>query len=181
MVRTTGLTSEYKPIEKIEENFYKICWDIQPVTERVFVLNEETGEPEFTGEVIETDYSTWMYEEIKGEHSVNLIKRFILDWYNTQIDNKILKGFVWNNAKIWLSTENQFNYKAAYDLAIQTNGANLPIMFKFGTTENPIYHTFTTLEELTDFYLQAMNYINSQLNEGWAKKDAIDWSVYSIE
>ena len=28
---------------------------------------------------------------------------------------------------IWLSSENQFNYKVAYDLALQTNGANLPI------------------------------------------------------
>ena len=39
---------------------------------------------------------------------------------------------IWNNKRIWLSSENQFNYKVAYDLALQTNGANLPIIFKFG-------------------------------------------------
>ena len=38
---------------------------------------------------------------------------------------------------VWLSSENQFNYKAAYDLAVQTGGATLPVTFKFGTDEVP--------------------------------------------
>lgn len=74
---------------------------------------------------------------------------------------------------IWLSSENQFNYKAAYDLAV-TFGGNLPCVFKFGTTENPIYYEFTETEDLTDFYLSAMNYINNTLAEGWKEKDNID-------
>jgi hypothetical protein len=82
--------------------------------------------------------------------------------------------------QVWLSSENQFNYKAAYDLAIQTNGANLPIKFKFGSTEDPIYYTFESIGDLQDFYISAMNFINTTLNEGWNKKDSINWEDYKI-
>lgn len=94
------------------------------------------------------------------------IKDFILTEMNKRIDEKILSGFSWNDMPVWLSTENQFNYKAAYDLAIQTNGANLPVIFKFGSTENPQYYEFKTVEELTEFYSAAMKYINNTLAEG---------------
>jgi hypothetical protein len=79
---------------------------------------------------------------------------------------------------VWLSTENQFNYKAAYDLAIISQGKSLPVVFKFGTTENPIYYTFDSLEEISDFYLSAMAYINNTLEEGWKAKDSINWDIY---
>lgn len=46
---------------------------------------------------------------------------------------------------------------------------------------NPIYYEFTDTEDLTDFYLSAMNYINNTLAEGWKEKDNIDWSIYNIE
>lgn len=82
---------------------------------------------------------------------------------------------------MWLSSENQFNYKAAYDLAVQTNGANLPQVFKFGSTENPEYYKFETVEELTDFYTKATTYINQCLAVGWAKKDNINWDDYKYK
>ena len=112
--------------------------------------------------------------------SMDAIKTAILAWYNEQIDERILSGFVWKDMKVWLSSENQFNYKAAYDLAVQNGGANLPITFKFGTTNEPVYHTFTTVEELNGFYLSAMKYINDTLAAGWAEKDAIDWNAYDV-
>ena len=65
-------------------------------------------------------------------------------------------------------------------MAVQTNGASLPVTFKFGTTENPIYYQFDTLEELSDFYSSAISYINNILAEGWEKKDAIDWNEYEV-
>lgn len=117
--------------------------------------------------------------ELLYKPSLEQIKELVLNGYNKIIDQKILNGFVWNDMQIWLSQENQFNYKAAYDLAVQTGGQNLPIMFKFGSTENPIYYTFVDMETFTDFYIKAMTYINTQLNEGWKLKDNIDWSVYN--
>ena len=97
---------------------------------------------------------------------------------NTDIDRQILSGFVWNNMSVWLSSENQFNYKAAFDLAMQTDGATLPVTFKFGTTEAPVYHEFTTVSELTDFYTAAMAHVNTVLKAGWMEKDSFDWSPY---
>ena len=81
---------------------------------------------------------------------------------------------------VWLSTENQFNYKAAYDLAVQTKGKSLPITFKFGSSSNPQYYTFNSLEELTDFYTKVINHVNECLKEGWKKKDSINWEDYKI-
>ena len=141
----------------------------------------------------------WDYQDYKDEHipsdnmisfveghfkhkpTIDEVKECILAWFNHNIDQDIYSGFTWNGMNIWLSTENQFNYKAAYDLAVQTNGANLPITFKFGTTEEPNYHTFTTIDELQDFYVKAMAHVNTKLNEGWAKKDSFDWSEYEAE
>lgn len=123
--------------------------------------------------------STYEYRHTFTEKpSLVQIKEVITAQINADIDRKILSGFVWNGMPVWLSSENQFNYKAAYDLAAQTNGATLPVRFKFGTDDNPQYHTFNNLEELTDFYTKALAYVNATLNDGWDVKDSIDWSVY---
>ena len=106
--------------------------------------------------------------------SIEEVKSIFTAEVNKQVDQKILEGFVWRDMPVWLSSENQFNYKAAYDVAVQTQGMNLPIMFKFGTTDNPIYYTFETVEELTDFYTQAVRHINDTLAEGWKEKDSLD-------
>ena len=146
---------------------YVIRWDVQPY----YRTDEKSGEEKQEG----YDY----YEKwIAYKPSIEEVKGIVLDGMNADIDKKILEGFVWKGMAVWLSSENQFNYKAAYDLAMMSQGQNLPSTFKFGTTENPVYHTFETLEDISDFYLSAMTYINQCLAEGWAAKDAVDWSVY---
>lgn len=120
----------------------------------------------------------YMEEEFSRRPDVDEIKALITGWYNEQIDREILSGFVYEDMPVWLSSENQFNYKAAHDLAVQTTGATLPVTFKFGTDEEPRYRTFETLEELTDFYTKAMLYVQNTLADGWRKKDAIDFSLY---
>lgn len=59
-----------------------------------------------------------------------------------------------------------------------SKGSNLPVTFKFGTTEKPVYYTFESVEDLADFYTGAMEYINAQLNQGWQEKDNFDWTPY---
>lgn len=92
-------------------------------------------------------------------------------------DERILTGFQWNGSNVYLSQENQMNFKAAYDLAVQTQGATLPIKFKLGEDAdcNPIYHTFSELTEFTDFYTKAVSFIVATLNEGWEEKDSINY------
>ena len=166
MIRITDKKENYKPIIK-DYRGITISFDI----ERFVVINE-------TADKVETDNYTWSVHTFTRKVSFNQVKTFILDEINKRVDEAILSGFKWKDMPVWLSSENQFNYKAAYDLAFQTNGASLPTVFKFGTTEEPVYYKFDTLEELTDFYTKALTYINEQLAIGWAKKDAIDWSEY---
>lgn len=140
---------------------YRVRWDFQPYV-------DEDG----------YELISFVEAELKHKPSLEEVKSLILTWKNGEIDKKILEGFVWNGMSVWLSSENQFNYKAAYDLAIQTNGANLPITFKFGSTDEPTYYTFESVEVLSDFYIKAMTYINEQLVIGWQEKDSFDWSEY---
>lgn len=100
---------------------------------------------------------------------------------NSLTDEKILSGFVWNGNPVWLSTENQFNFKAAYDLAVQSKGAGLPVTFKLGEDEsgNAVYHTFEELTEFTDFYTQSIAYVSDCLKDGWQEKDSIDYDALS--
>ena len=78
------------------------------------------------------------------------------------------------------TSENQFNYKAAFDLAVQTNGANLPVVFKLGTDEKPEYREFSTVEDLKAFYTAALSHVQRELAKGWEAKDAIDIERYHI-
>lgn len=105
----------------------------------------------------------------------------VLDVITTHInkltDMKILSGYVWNGMNVWLSSENQFNFKAAFDVAVLTNGAILPVRFKLGETDNePNYYVFENMEDFTDFYTKAIAFIQQCLNEGWTEKDsAKEW------
>ena len=144
---------------------YRIRWDIISLGE------DEEGRKKVS--FYETD--------IINKHTLRIqdVKNAILNTINSYVENKILSGFIWNEIPVWLSTENQFNYKAAYDLTIQSGGDTLPVIFKFGSTENPVYYKFTTVEELSTFYISAMKFISDTLLEGWTMKDSIDWSVYN--
>ena len=167
MLRITHLKSKYVPLSKLASGRWKIHFGFEPYYE----VDEE-------GNKTETQLGTWTEALIPFKPSLEQLKKLILDAINKEVDEKILSGFVWKDMPVWLSTENQFNYKAAYDLAVMSQGQSLPVMFKFGTTENPVYYHFSTLEDISDFYVSAMTYINTTLAEGWQKKDAIDWSVY---
>lgn len=154
MKRVEG-TSGIKLIECVSpaRNRWRIRWDVQ---------EREDGS------------ASYMEEGFVGRPHMDTIKSVITDWCNEQIDREILSGFLYEGMPVWLSSENQFNYKAAYDLAVQTGGATLPVTFKFGTDEVPQYREFVTLEELTDFYTKAMKHVQDTLSDGWRKKDAFD-------
>ena len=158
------------------------------LTERYTPLREETTRivARYGKEQYDDKNSTW-YEVYfnKNQYPVVTledIKEAILADINSQTDKKILTGFVWQEKPVWLSSENQFNFKTAYDLAVQTQGQSLPVKFKLGENEEsePVYHTFEDMVEFTDFYTQAIAFINQCLNEGWERKDSINWSLYEV-
>lgn len=133
---------------------------------------------------VDEENATWLeiyiYKKQVSLVSLSDVKNAIIADINDRTDEKILSGFVWNEKPVWLSSENQFNFKAAYDVAVQTEGQSLPVKFKLGETSEgePVYHTFTSLTAFTDFYTRAIAYINQCLVDGWAEKDAIDFSPY---
>lgn len=122
----------------------------------------------------------YMEAELTHKPTDEEITSLVRTWYNEQTDVAILSGFSYENAPVWLSQENQYNYKAAYDLAVQTDGNTLPVTFKFGTDDEPVYRTFDTLDDLADFYTKAVKYIQNVLTDGWRKKDAIDLGKYKV-
>lgn len=111
---------------------------------------------------------------------VHEVRQIILDQINANTDEKILSGFVWNGVRVWLSQENQTNFKAAYDLNVQSGGKMLPIKFKLGEDAdgNAVYHTFEDMDAFGNFYMSAVAYINECLNAGWSEKDSLDMSPY---
>lgn len=136
---------------------WRVRWDVQ-------TINGETS---------------YMEEEFSGKPGIETIKDLIFDWINDRVKEKILSDFTYLGKPVWLSHENQFNYKACYDLAVQTNGSNLPLEFKFGTDALPYYATFNTLDELTDFYTKFVNFIMKTVSTGWKEKESIDFTLYT--
>ena len=119
-------------------------------------------------------------QTLEHKPTVGEVKQLIIDTINANTDEKILNGFVWNGIRVYLSSENQNNFKAAYDLNVQTSGVMLPMKFKLGEDAegNAVYYTFANMGDFSNFYMSAVEHINQCLNEGWAEKDSLDMSNY---
>ena len=161
MQRIEG-TAGVKLIECVSpaRNKWRIRWDVQ---------EHDDGSADY----METEFG---YKPTLDE-----IKATVIGWYNKQTDDAILSGFEYEGNLVWLSSENQFNYKAAYDLAVQTDGATLPVKFKFGTDEQPVYRIFDNMADLTEFYTSAMRFIQNTLDAGWQRKDTFRLELYQME
>ena len=140
--------------------------------------------------IVRTDIQPYQTEEANGvtfieQHfdykpSIDEIKEFVIGVIDCQTDEKILNSYVFTPEGaeepiiVWLSKENQTNFSEAHRLQI------VPIKFKLNETadKEAIYHEFTTFAELDRFYKGGVQYINQCLNEGWLKKDGIDFSEY---
>ena len=95
---------------------------------------------------------TWDYQETETAEGVQRsymeetfdhlpalaeIKAVINEWYNRKITDTIESGYIWNGLKVWLSMENQMNYKTAYDLALQTGGGKPSCYFQARGRRHP--------------------------------------------
>ena len=116
---------------------------------------------------------TCKYVDFDHAPSDKEIVDLITDYYNDLCDDDILWGMRYDGLIVNLSMENEFNFKTAFDIAVQTGGKSLPITFKFWKDElTPAYIEFRTIAALTDFYMAALNFVTSTLQKWWSKKDA---------
>lgn len=117
----------------------------------------------------------WRQRFVGMKPSDDEIRDIIIAQIDSETDRKILSGFSWKGIPVWLSKENQMNFKAAYDLSIQTGGNLLPIKFKLGEDSdgNAMYHVFADMEEFSDFYTKAVKHITGCLEDGWEEKDRV--------
>lgn len=168
MNKMNGKQADFAPIRD-EGTSIVICYGLKQVE----------------GELYEW-YEVYLPKKQNAQLNLQMVKDAIIADINARTDEKIVSGMVWtpqaggDPIPVWLSQENQFNFKSAYDLAVQKQGATLPVTFKMGEHQDgtPIYHTFETMADAEDFYLQAVGYINQCLAEGWQEKDGIDWAPY---
>jgi len=79
------------------KNRWAVRWDVQPETDE-------------NGEKIGVTYEEEVFNHRPTEPE---IKEKVNAWINASVDEKIFSGFVWEGYPVWLSQENQFNYKAA--------------------------------------------------------------------
>ena len=163
MSKVYGISALYAPVRK-ERSRTVVCYGQQPEPDGIHA----------------TWHEVYFYHKRDGELDMKAVKAAITEDINQRVRERITGGLTWNGKPVWLSEENQMNWKADYDRALQTEGATLPMKRKIGEQPDgtPVYHTFTSVNALIDFFGTWMDYKNQQLADGWAEKDSIDWSVY---
>ena len=159
---------------------YGLMKDYAPVREtysQVIASYEMVAEPDGRHA---TWHEVYFNKKQTGKPSATMMKDAIIADINAQTDEKILNGMVWNGIHVWLSAENQRNFSEAQRMAERYGDAVLPLRFKLGENDDelPIYHTFETSADLDAFYKAAFAFVNQCLNEGWQRKDSIDWNDY---
>lgn len=120
---------------------------------------------------------------VSGTDDIEVIKSTINNYYNELCSDEILKGFKIDSDIVWLSQENQMNYKIYYDFALvnNQNGQEFkPIKIKIGDETESKYHTFESFEEYQKFVFDYTEHIQNTISKYWELKDSIDWTKYKI-
>lgn len=169
---------DYKPIYEDNGKWY-VCFDYNEIMIEADPVLEH-GKFVKSNSMTSTGMCNYSYICYTLKPSLAMIKNDLEEIINNNVKNKITNGFIWKNYNIYLSTENQMNYKANFELAVQTDGKNLPFRIKAEKNGKIEYLVFFGINELKDFYIAMTKHINNALEFGWQQKDAIDYSVYSI-
>ena len=166
MAKVYGTKAEYVPIRR-ERARTVVCYD---------KASEADG-------IHATWHEIYFYTKRDGIPDLARIKEAVTADINERVRQRITSTLTWNGKPVWLSTENQMNWKSAYDRELQTDGAKLPVKFKLGEQPDgtPVYHTFNSLNAFGDFTDAWQQHIQQCLTDGWAMKDGMDWSVHIIE
>ncbi|MBR1784622.1 MAG: hypothetical protein IJ760_04195 [Bacteroidales bacterium] len=116
----------------------------------------------------------WYEQDFDHRPTSDEIRALFVELVNEKVQQSILTGFTYEGKSVWLSEENQLNFRST---------PTVPVRFKLGEDEegNALYHTFTSAEELTTFNKAISDHIAKCLNEGWTEKDGFDVEPYLRE
>lgn len=114
------------------------------------------------------------YEEIELRHkpTIDEIKSIVLGWYNSQVEENIKSGFIFQGRKLYLNKETQMNINLFSDASV------FPLTLKMGEEYSPVFVVFNTKEELKNLKNSMASHIKKCLREGWDIKSNINWSIY---
>lgn len=76
--------------------------------------------------------------------------------------------------RVWLSTENQANY-AAYLKAVELGAESITL--KVENSDGAVCYPNVKATDYVNFYLSFVAYIKDQIEDGWHKKDSIDYDA----
>ena len=91
---------------------------------------------------------------------------------NAWVEDGILTGFVWEGRRVWLSVENQLNYRWAMDAAVM-GGLTFPYRVRVVEGSGAGYVEMEDEEKLKQFWLGAQAHIRKMLEAGWVLKDGV--------
>ena len=168
----TNSSSIPECISRIDKESFLVRWGTTPL-----IIKDEVGNE------IEVGYESFESVIKSLPYDINKIRSVILNHYNDKCNQEILSGLTYEGSLVWLSSENQFNYKAAFDFAFQTvasGGEFIPVTVKLSEEDTPVYKTFSDITELQEFMTSCLTHIQNTLSKYWEIKDNIDWSKYEI-
>ena len=114
------------------------------------------------------------------------VRDVIISHIDTRTDARILNGYQWTvlhgsdagkTVNVWLSAENQSNYKAKHDVALAyPQLVTFPMRYKISedAQKRAIYEESQDISELATFYLGGIAYIERCIDEGWEEKDSVN-------
>ena len=185
IIPANSTTAQPSPVEGKVSVFNGQGWSNVVDMRRSFVYNMKTRErrvikelgesitgytpvepPEFATVFNVTDKKWTIDEAAKKTELLLRAKRAV----NYSTDKSITQDFVFGGIKIWLSKENQMNYKALYD-SRDTLTYPVTIWADFGTIQEL---QLPDVASLSAFYEQGMAHIYSCLNRGLTEKKNLE-------
>ena len=168
MSKIQGLISDYAPVKR-EGTQIVIGYGLQP---------------------IDGEEATW-YEVSLPAGKYQLlsfadVKAAVENDINAKTTETIIAGFPYTvkhgaqqgiNVNVWLSKENQSDFHAMHQNA---DGLSFPVRYKVGELADgtPVYEEFSDAAEMHAICSALTNHILACQQEGWSRKDAIDWAPY---
>lgn len=128
-----------------------------------------------------TWFEIYFYKKKDGKPSIERIKEAILADIDARTDEKSECGYVWDGKPVKLNWENRQNFKAVHDAAaMYPDVVTFPKLFKLGDDGegNAVYHQFESMQELAQFYLGGLGWIEQCVEEGFVKKDGFNFTPY---